>query len=175
MVDATHYLVKMAGRNDERLLVDPGSPDNLVGENWSWRMEQLSKQAGHGPAVRSAIPAVTVGGVGKKAQSVTNKVVHRIALDSGEHGTYEAPEIKDSDVPALLGMRALTKHKALIDVGTRRLYFVGQGGYKLQLSPGSQVHDLVLSTNGHLMLPCSAFEKARQGKQLAFEVSTSQE
>ena len=38
------------------------------------------------------------------------------------------------------------------------MYLVGPGGYELKLSPGSVKHDLVESSAGHLMLPCSCFD-----------------
>ena len=46
----------------------------------------------------------------------------------------------------------------LIDTFTGRVYLVGPGGYELKLSPGSVKHDLVESSAGHLMLPCSCFD-----------------
>ena len=47
--------------------------------------------------------------------------------------------------------------RTLIDTFTGRVYLVGPGGYELKLSPGSVKHDLVESSAGHLMLPCSEF------------------
>ena len=47
--------------------------------------------------------------------------------------------------------------RCLIDTFTGRIYLVGPGGYELKLSPGSVQHDLVESSAGHLMLPCSRF------------------
>ena len=48
--------------------------------------------------------------------------------------------------------------RTLIDTFTGRVYLVGPGGYELKLSPGSVKHDLVESSAGHLMLPCSCFD-----------------
>jgi len=48
--------------------------------------------------------------------------------------------------------------RTLIDTFTGRIYLVGPGGYELKLSPGSAMHDLVESSAGHLMLPCSCFD-----------------
>ena len=138
-------------------------------------MELLATSAGYGPAQRRSMAAMTVGGVGKQAQQCTQVVKHHICLDSGESGTFEAPEIPESDVPALLGMRALTTHRVLLDVFNRRMYRIGQGGYRLQLSPGSQMHELAMSNNGHLMLPCSSFECDKGSEALAFPASPENE
>ena len=161
---AQTFLVRMQARDGEALLVDPGSPDNLVGDRWSARHERLCRDAGHHAAAYADIEPFTVGGVGRHAQVCRKRVRHPIALDGGESGTFEAPEIPDSDVPALLGLRALSEHRVLLDVANRRLYRVGPGGYKLQLSPGSTMNKLETATSGHLMLPCSEFDARRKGR-----------
>ena len=51
----------------------------------------------------------------------------------------------------------MKEKRTLIDTFTGRIYLVGPGGYELKLSPGSVQHDLVESSAGHLMLPCSCF------------------
>jgi len=51
----------------------------------------------------------------------------------------------------------MKEKRAPIDTFTGRIYLVGPGGYELKLSPGSVKHDLVESSAGHLMLPCSQF------------------
>ena len=51
----------------------------------------------------------------------------------------------------------MKEKRVLIDTFTGRIYLVGPGGYELKLSPGSVQHDLVESSAGHLMLPCSCF------------------
>ena len=72
-------------------------------------------------------------------------------------------------MPALLGLRALHRMHALLDVRGMRLYRVGPGGYSLKLPPGSATSELVRGTAGHLMLPCSEFHvPARKGPATAF-------
>ena len=52
----------------------------------------------------------------------------------------------------------MKEKRCLIDTFTGRIYLVGPGGYELKLSPGSIQYDLVESSAGHLMLPCSRFD-----------------
>ena len=75
-----HFLVRtsMKARAGEGLLVDPGSPDNLVGSGWSKRMNTLMTSAG-GPAARYEPHYLEVGGVGKGALEAHTKVTHSIA------------------------------------------------------------------------------------------------
>ena len=56
----------------------------------------------------------------------------------------------------------MKEKRCLIDTFTGRIYCVGPGGYELKLSPGSVQHDLVESSAGHLMLPCSRFDVSRK-------------
>ena len=85
-------------------------------------------------------------------------MIHSISVGDGRWGTYTAPELPDLRVPALWGQRSMKAKRTLIDTFTGRIYLVGPGGYELKLSPGSVMHDLVESSAGHLMLPCSCFD-----------------
>ena len=61
------YLVKtrMKGREGEALLIDPGSPDNLCGDEWSERMRIAAVQAGRPTTTSSPMRnPLEVGGVG---------------------------------------------------------------------------------------------------------------
>ena len=107
--------------------------------------------------------AITVGGGGKEAPTCRHKATLPVALDRGERGCYEAPEIPDSEVPALLGMRSPDAMGAVIDCRNGRLYRVGPGGYQIKLSPGSRVNHLERASTGHLLLPCSEFMQKPDG------------
>ena len=169
------YLVRMKTRKGEGLLIDPGSPGNLVGERWSQRHAQECARAGVAAPDYTSIEPFVVGGVGAKPQTCRKRVSHRIGLDDGLRGSYTAPEIPDSDVPALMGLETMDKHRALLDVHSKRLILVGPGGYKLQLSPGSRVYDLEQANTGHLMLPCSNFESvARSGQTVSFNAEPTE-
>jgi len=52
----------------------------------------------------------------------------------------------------------MKEKRCLIDTLTAQIFEVGPGGYELKLSPGSIQHNLVESSAGHLMLPCSSFD-----------------
>ena len=166
------YLVRMAKRGGEAMLIDPGSPGNLCGSRWSDRQAAECRKAGEEAPTHQDIDPFVVGGVGAKPQTCHHKTRHRIGLDDGSTGSYEAPVIPDSDVPALMGLEALERHRSLIDTYMRKLILVGPGGYRLQLSPGSKVFDLEKANTGHLMLPCSNFRKmdGSMNDAYAFEI-----
>eukprot|EP00972_Heterocapsa_arctica_P000665 96660-Heterocapsa_arctica.AAC.1 len=76
----------MAHRPGKELLVDPGSPDNLVGDKRSQRQAALSKVAGVAAPSYKDIPPFNVGGVGKGSQVCNQRITHAIALESQESG-----------------------------------------------------------------------------------------
>ena len=98
-----------------------------------------------------------VGGVGTGTQATQMAICHHIGLENGQERIYEAPTLPNSSIPALLGQKSLCRLRALLDCFNGKIYFVGPGGYKLQLAPGSETHKLEQSPAGHLMLPCSSF------------------
>ena len=171
-----NYLVKtrMKNREGEALLIDPGSPDNLCGDEWSERMRTAAVRAGRPNTTSSPMQnPLEVGGIGTGTQTATQKVVHRIGLANGREANYETPVLPRSGTPALLGQRSLRKLRALIDCFTGRLYFIGPGGYQIKLSPGSETHELTESHAGHLMLPCSDFQGSKATKE-TMQVMNSQ-
>ena len=70
------------------------------------------------------------------------KVTLPVALGRGDRGNSEAPEIPGSEVPALLGMRALAAMGPVLDCRNGRLYRVGPDGCQIKLSPGSRANPL---------------------------------
>ena len=108
-----------------------------------------------------AVPLVC-SGIGTGSQQTEWNVTHAISVGDGRLGTFDAPELPDSMTPGILGQKSMKKKRCLIDTFTGRMYEVGPGGYELKLSPGSVQHDLVESSAGHLMLPCSRFDVPRK-------------
>ena len=149
----------MEGRRGTALLVDTGSPGNLVGSEWSEEHRVECQRAEvNWPSYHARDVPQYVGGIGGKASQPADwDVIHTISVGDGRLGTFTAPELPNSKVPALLGQRSMKEKRCLIDTFTGRIYLVGPGGYELKLSPGSVQHDLVESSAGHLMLPCSCF------------------
>ena len=151
--------VRMDGRKGSALLVDTGSPANIVGSEWSREhAAECARADVNGPQYAQRDGPMTCSGIGKGSQQAHFDVTHSISVGDGRWGTYTAPELPDSRVPALWGQRSMKAKRTLIDTFTGRIYLVGPGGYELKLSPGSVKHDLVESSAGHLMLPCSCFD-----------------
>ena len=172
-----NYLIKtlMKNRDGEALLVDPGSLDNLAGDEWSERMDTTAQRAGRPKTVTYPMRnPLQVGGIGQVTQTATHKVVHRIGLANGREANYETPVLPRSGTRALLGQRSLKKLRALIDCFTGRLYFIGPGGYEIRLSPGSETHELEESHAGHLMLPCSEFKSNQQSRTEPMQAMNAQ-
>jgi hypothetical protein len=160
--DGETFLVRtrMATAPGCALLVDPGSPENLCGDQWSNEMQQAALAANRPPIKYSDLARpLEVGGIGSGTQSAYQSGLHAIGLPDGTDAMYESPILPKSGTPALLGQKSLKKMKGLLDCYNNRLYRVGPGGYKISLSPGSVTYPLEESHAGHLMLPCSRFSR----------------
>jgi len=148
----------MATAPGTALLVDPGSPENLCGDQWSKEMQAASDAANRPPIkYKDLARPLEVGGIGSGTQKAFKEGEHCIGLPDGTDATYTSPILPNSGTPALLGQKSLKKMRSLLDTYNNKLYIVGPGGYRINLSPGSKVYALEESHAGHLMLPCSRF------------------
>ena len=155
----------------ESLLIDVGAWGNLVGALWVKRVRTRAALFGHGCQFSKLPKTLSVEGVGQNANSTNEEATVPICLPDGSVCSYTAPMLEDSELPALLGLKSLAEKRCIIDTFNRRLIFVGEGGYKLQLSPGSKTYPLHSAATGHLMLQCDNWEQAvvdPKAKQIAF-------
>jgi len=148
----------MKNKPGEALLIDTGSPEHLCGDGWLHRQQAAAQAAGRPAATyKQLAQPLEMSGIGEGTQRVTHEVRVQARLPRGSLGIYEAQAFPKSDTPALLGLKSLTRGRALIDCYNKKLYHIGPEGYNLQLSPGSARYSLEESQYGHLMLPCSEF------------------
>ena len=159
-----HGRVRLEGK--ESLLIDIGAVGNLCGSNWVARMETLARSSGQGTTWKHLKAPISLEGVGENATMATRTAEVPISLADGTNGTFRSAVIETGqgqDLPALLGLETLTRLGAIICCSTRRLIIPGKGGYKLQLSPGSRVHQTETAPTGHMMLPCSCWNSKDGG------------
>jgi hypothetical protein len=160
MPPAFHTQVRLKdGR--ESLLVDIGAVENLTGSLWVGRTSELAKQAGQGCSWQKLKKTLSVEGVGQQANHATEAVTMPICLEDGMLGTFQSAVVEGSELPALFGLNSLAQQRAIIDTYHRQLIFVGPGGYKIQLSPGSKTYKLHQAPTGHLLLPCTCWDKGK--------------
>ena len=165
MPPAFHTQVRLKdGR--ESLLVDIGAVENLAGRSWVDRTAEHAQKAGQGCSWQKLKKLLSVEGVGQQANHATEAVTMPICLEDGMLGTFHTAVVEGSELPALFGLNSLARQRAIIDTYHRQLVFVGQGGYKIQLSPGSRSYKLHQAPTGHLLLPCNCWEagKVQPGK-----------
>ena len=155
--DAEVYLsqTRMKDKAGTALLVDPGAHGDLTSDGWVSEYNLAAQQAGRPNAeIWQMKKPLEVGGVGKHSQRAHEEAHLNMGIQ-GQEMEYVAPMLRDSKIPGLLGIGSLRRMRALVDCWNDRLFLVGQGGYKLQLSPGSRNLELQQSNSGHLMLPCT--------------------
>ena len=137
----------------------------LEGEdNRRWRRAaEAAKAAGHEPKQERMKTPLSVQGVGHGSQQCTwsTRIPAAMVLADGtvSNSNFTSPTAPQSDLPALLGLRSLMQHNAVIDCRTRRLYLCGPGDVEITPPPGSEVLQLEQAPSGHLVLPISAYHE----------------
>ena len=138
------------------MLLDTGAWNNLVGDRWVKRMDEINAKAGRPTHVRKRLPQnITLGGVGKNTQTATHEVVVHTMID-GMNTKFEATVLEDSDIPAILGMRSMQEKHGVIDLRNNRLLLPDDpADIKIVVKNKCKVFQLRQAPGGYLMLPCS--------------------
>ena len=166
-----YYHTKVRCKDFEGLLVDVGAIGNLCGSEFFNRVTARALKFGQSSTTQKLQRTLEVEGVGKESEKTQEAGVMPICLSDGRTGTFTAPVIPNSELPALLGLNTLHEQRAVIDCFNRQIVFIGPGGYQLKASPGSRTYKLHAAETGHLLLPCDCWEQARikpGEKQLVF-------
>ena len=132
-----------------------------------------TREHGRQATTRKLDRALGIEGVGRHAQECVEATALECAFSDGAVGTFTAPVVPNSAIPALLGLKSLRSKRAILDT-TGMLYLPGDGGFHIKLSPGSIALKLELTPSGHLLLPCSEYGRiAAEGvdPKLAFQSS----
>ena len=68
--------------------------------------------------------------------------------------------------PACLGLAALQKDRAVLDLSSLKLHSCGPGDIKIDagLPPGTETFQLGKAPSGHIVLPCCEYEKENLGQ-----------
>lgn len=149
------------------LLVDPGSYGNLVGEHWIQDATRVAGENGYQTSKAARAP-LEVGGVGKGTQRCTQEITVPAALRSSDgsmtKASFSAPMIPSSTCPALLGLKSLVEHRAVLDLSEQRLILLPKDT-PIEAPPGSEVYALEKSSTGHLLLPIDDFRSLALAQQ----------
>ena len=151
-----HARVRLPGGTREGMLVDCGAIDNLAGEFWVQRVQKIAERNGQGTVWKN-IPVLSVEGVGSGESEISQLAICPVMIADGPLSTFTTNVVAKSELPGLLGLKSLTASQALIDVFNKRMYYIGPGGYKITLSPGSRTLKLEQAASGHLLLPCTEY------------------
>ena len=146
------------------LLIDRGSVGNLCGDRWAKTVADAAKRQGLKPVATKRDRPLNVKGVGTGGQACEYDSSLPIALRNTDgklaiSGKLVTPTISKSDIPGLLGLSSLRKNRAILDMNTLQLHFLGPGDYNLHqsLPPGTESFQLETAPSGHLVLPCAEF------------------
>ena len=175
--NAYHAAVRLED-GKEGLLVDVGAIKNMCGDKWALRVETQAKQAGQG-STWSTVNPITLEGVGSGTSIADQFVQLPICLTDSTPARYDAIVVRNSELPALLGLDSIEAQHGVIDTHNLRLIYPGKGGIQYNLSPGTRVIKLVKARSGHLLVPCCEWATAKAsssapGKAHVFVVEPSE-
>jgi len=146
------------------LLIDPGSVGNLCGDKWAKEMAQEAARNGRKPSYTKRQRPLKVSGVGNGSQSCQYDCLLPVAFRQDEEqdpreGHISIPTVSGSELPGLLGLTALRKNRAILDLHTMKMYFAGPGEYNLlsALPPGTDCFQAEIAPSGHMVIPCCEF------------------
>ena len=145
------------------VLIDTGAWANLSGDRWANLAADLSNAAGYRASRQRMSKPMSVQGVGNGSQQCEwqTTIPAAVRLEDGpfQKFTYTSPYVPDSDLPALLGLKTLMNHGAIIDCRNKKMFFCGPGDAKIELPPGSMAISLEQAPSGHLILPISEYDQ----------------
>ena len=148
------------------IIVDPGSVGNLAGDRWCKEVAKEANKHGHMPRYERRARSLSVSGVGNGSQECHYDcelpvALHNVNRGDVSVGTITTPSIGGSDLPGLLGLQALRKNRAVLDMSTFKVYFLGPGDYDLMqaMPPGTDCYQGEEAPSGHLVLPICEFNR----------------
>ena len=153
------------------MILDIGSVGNLGGDRWAKEVAQCAARNGKHPTYEKRQRPLNVSGVGNGSQQAPFDCTLPIGLRHSDGtsvslGSVTTPTVSNSDLPGLLGLTALRKNRAILDLNTMKLYFVGPGDYNLDkaMPPGTDSFQCEQSPSGHMVVPCCEYSGADQNK-----------
>jgi hypothetical protein len=173
-VEEAFHSTRLLGQ--EALLLDIGAYDNLTGDRWVRRQEEHAARFG-GVTIRQPLKqTLGIEGVGKGAQEAKEAATCPIALENGELSTYTAPEVQNSNIPALLGLRAVEAQNGVIDTrrGQQKMYLGDVDCVQIIPKKNTRVVNLVPAPSGHLMIPVSNFQQVVSKAVWTFPATSQQ-
>ena len=148
------------------LIIDTGAWANLSGETWAKSAAAVCRRNGYTPSQEKLAKPLAVQGVGHGSQQCTWQTIipAAVAHEDGKYSLtrYTSPCVPGSDLPALLGLKSLMDHGAIIDCRNRTMYLCGPGDAVITPPPGTQKPKLEQAPSGHLVLPISEFGKYKE-------------
>ena len=163
--EAAYHAATQLANGRLSMIVDPGAWTNLIGADLARRLTQSALRHGIRPKQVKMDQPMTIQGVGNGTQACRYKMEIPIAVphtDGGSHQhTLTVPIVEGtgSELPGLLGLRSLESARAILDMGTQRLIFPGQGPLTMELPPGTVEIPLQKAPSGHLVMVIDDYEK----------------
>ena len=126
------------------LLIDTGSPTNLMSDSFKRELEIACNEYGvTEPKFRRREKPLRVGGIGSGTQTAEFDAKFSIGINQRIQDTaypkfaeFASPVLPNSDVPGIIGQSSLRKNRAILVCFNLRMYTIGPGEATIKLPPG---------------------------------------
>ena len=150
--------------DEPHILPDIGAKDGLCGDRWAIHAGQWANAHGHKPYADQLPERRTVSGVGSGSQHADERVHIPIGLEDTKGrkflSKYRAAMVRNSNLPALLGIDSLERLNAVISCKTGEMWFMDDEGCDIK-PKGDFVHlQMKKAKTGHWYLPAGRFGDA---------------
>ena len=152
----------------------------FCGEKWAIHAGQWAWQRGHKSKVDMLPQGKHVSGVGNDTQTSDERITVPIGLEDTKGNkplsTYSVAVVRNSDLPALLGINSLEEMSAVVRCRTGEMLFLHDEGCDVKPKGNHVYLQMKKASSGHWFLPVGRFSNAMKkmaGGHLATTSSTT--
>ena len=146
------------------VIVDSGAWTNLIGANLARSLAKKAVENRHQPRQDKLSNPIQIQGVGNGVQACEWQMTCPVAVpteDGAMLHEFSAPIVTGAgaDLPGLLGLQSLQKHRAILDTHRQVLILPGQGDIEWKMPPGTVEIPLERAPSGHLVMVLDEYRR----------------
>ena len=148
------------------VIVDSGAWTNLIGEKLARSLAQKAVDNRQTPRQDKLANPIQIQGVGSGVQACQWEMTCPVAVPTGDGAMlhqFSAPIVTGAgaDLPGLLGLQSLQRHRAVLDTRRQVLILPGPGEIEWKMPPGTVEIPLERAPSGHLVMVLDDYDKVR--------------
>jgi hypothetical protein len=160
-----HQLTPSKVEDRNTLLIDIGSPINVIGSETLQQFKEVAERNGKSVTITKRKKPMRVSGVGGSSPCYTTAkiplAVRYRGHDHPDNVDYKScvVEGKGAHLPAILGSTSMANANTVIIMNKGKEYMAlpGEGGYAINWSPGTRIMPMHKTESGHYVVICDEY------------------